>query len=126
MFIVDLPFRFIRALIAFTFGGLIGWVGIILIGLRFFHIITWPWWVAGQPLEYGVLYCLYMTIDGALYRAGRKEIGRYAVATMSDEHLGRLEMERTVREWQKEEEQNSGGVKKTGEAIGEEGERSLT
>lgn len=31
-----------------------------------------------MPLEYGVIYCLYMTIDGALYRAGLKDVGGYA------------------------------------------------
>jgi hypothetical protein len=70
MFIVDLPFRFIFAFLGFTFCGWIGWLGIVLIALRFFRIIGWPWWVAALPLEYGVLYCLYMTIDGALYRGG--------------------------------------------------------
>ena len=28
--------------------------------------------------EYGVIYCLYMTVDGALYRAGLKRVGGYA------------------------------------------------
>ena len=46
--------------------------------LRVFGVIHWPWWVAALPLEYGVIYCLYMTIDGALYRAGLKKIGGYA------------------------------------------------
>ncbi len=83
MFIIDLPFRFIFAFLGFTFGGWIGWVGIVLIALKLFHVISWPWWVAALPLEYGVLYCLYMTIDGALYRAGRKDIGGYARFTQS-------------------------------------------
>ncbi len=83
MFIIDLPFRFLFVLLGFTFRGWIGWVGLILIALRFFHVISWPWWVAALPLEYGVLYCLYMTIDGALYRAGRKGIGGYARFTQS-------------------------------------------
>jgi hypothetical protein len=78
MFLVDLPFRFLYVLIGFTFFGWIGWVGLILIGLRFFGVISWPWWVAALPLIYGVLYCLYMTIDGALYRAGLKGVGGYA------------------------------------------------
>ena len=78
MFLIDLPFRFIFAFLGFTFCGLIGWLGIILIALKLFRVIGWPWWVAALPLEYGVLYCLYMTIDGALYRAGLKNVGGYA------------------------------------------------
>src|SRR5262245_19452862 len=78
MFFVDLPFRFLYALIGFTFLGWIGWVGLILIGLKFFGVISWPWCVAALPLIYGVLYCIYMTIDGALYRAGLKGVGGYA------------------------------------------------
>jgi hypothetical protein len=81
MFIIDLPVRFILALLMFTFTGGIGWLGLILIALRFFGVILWPWWVAALPLEYGVLYSLYMTIDGALYRAGLKGVGRYAQFT---------------------------------------------
>jgi hypothetical protein len=80
-FLIDLPVRFIFALLGFTFGGWIGWLGIILVALRFFGVIHWPWWLAALPLEYGVVYCLYMTIDGALYRAGLKEIGGYARST---------------------------------------------
>src|SRR6476646_2885843 len=79
--IIDLLFRFIMAVSGFTFFGWIGWVGIVLIALRFFNVISWPWWVAALPLEYGVLYCLYMTIDGALYRAGLKDVGGYARLT---------------------------------------------
>ena len=73
------------------------WVGIALIALKLFGVIGWPWWVAALPLEYGVLYCLYMTIDGALYRAGRKDIGGYARFTTADEQLERVEFERAVR-----------------------------
>ena len=62
----------------FTLGGWIGWLGIILVLLRLFGVIDWPWWLAALPLEYGVIYCLYMTIDGALYRAGLKKVGGYA------------------------------------------------
>jgi len=80
-FIIDLPFRFVFALISFTFFGWIGWVGIVLIGLRFFGVIHWPWWAAALPLIYGGLYCLYMTIDGGLYRAGLKGVGGYAQFT---------------------------------------------
>jgi hypothetical protein len=80
-FLIDLPIRFIFALVGFTLGGWIGWLGIILVALRFFGVIHWPWWLAALPLEYGVIYCLYMTIDGALYRAGLKKVGGYASFT---------------------------------------------
>src|SRR5205085_11025489 len=80
-FLFDLPIRFIFALVGFTLGGWIGWLGIILVALRFFGVIHLPWWLAALPLEYGVIYCLYMTIDGALYRAGLKKIGGYARST---------------------------------------------
>lgn len=69
------------ALIKFTFNGLIGWLGIILILLKIFGIIHWSWWLVALPLEYGVIYCLYMTIDGARYRAGLKDVGAYASFT---------------------------------------------
>ncbi len=69
---------FFKALIVYTFGGLGGWIGIVLVLLRITGIIHWQWWVVTLPLEYGVIYCLYMTIDGALYRMGKKEAGRYA------------------------------------------------
>jgi hypothetical protein len=78
MFVIDLPIRFMFALFGFTLGGWIGWLGIILVLLRLFGVIHWPWWLAALPLEYGVIYCLYMTIDGALYRAGLKKVGGYA------------------------------------------------
>jgi hypothetical protein len=78
MFLIDLPIRFIFALVGFTLGGWIGWLGIILVLLRFLGVIHWPWWLVALPLEYGVIYCLYMTIDGALHRAGLKKIGGYA------------------------------------------------
>ena len=42
MFIIDLPFRFVFALIGFTFCGWIGWVGIVLIILKFIGVIDWP------------------------------------------------------------------------------------
>jgi hypothetical protein len=77
-FIFELLIRFILALLGFTFFGWIGWLGLLLIALKFFHVITWPWWATTLPLAYGVVYCLYMTIDGALYRAGLKGIGAYA------------------------------------------------
>ena len=69
---------FFSALIMFTIGGWIGWMGIILIILRIIGVIHWAWWIAALPLEYGVVYCLYMTIDGAKYRAGLKDAGGYA------------------------------------------------
>jgi hypothetical protein len=81
MFIIELPIRFIIALVRFTLTGWIGWLGLLLVSLRFFGVIHWPWWLASLPLEYGVIYCLYMTIDGALYRAGLKKMGGYARAT---------------------------------------------
>jgi hypothetical protein len=89
--IVVLPFRFILAFLAFTFFGWIGWVGIVLISLKVIGIIHWPWWVVALPVEYGVLYCLYMTIDGALYGAGRKDIGGYARLTSADEDIAFVE-----------------------------------
>ena len=69
---------FVLALIKFTFTGGIGWLGIIFILLRIFGIIHWAWWIIGLPLEYGVIYCLYMTIDGAKYQTGLKVAGAYA------------------------------------------------
>ena len=65
--------------------------------LKFFGVIGWPWWVAALPLEYGVLYCLYMTIDGALDRAGWKDVGGYARFTATDEQLASAEFERARR-----------------------------
>ncbi len=102
MFIIDLPFRFIFAFLGFTFLGWIGWVGIVLITLKLFHVISWPWWVAALPLEYGVLYCLYMTIDGALYRAGRKDIGGYARFTATDEQLADAEFQQALPNLERE------------------------
>lgn len=77
-FIAELPVRFVVSLFGFTLLGWIGWAGLILVALKFFGIIHWPWWAAALPLEYGVLYWLYMTIDGALYRTGSKDVGNYA------------------------------------------------
>jgi hypothetical protein len=65
----------------FTFTGWIGWLGIIMIIIRTIGVIHWPWWIVALPLEYGVIYCLYMTIDGAKYRAGLKDAGAYARST---------------------------------------------
>src|SRR5438132_437324 len=98
MFLIDLPLRFLFALISFTFRGWIGWSGIVLVLLKVIGVINWPWWVAALPLEYGVLYCLYMTIDGALYRAGKKGIGGYARFTTTDKQLALAEMEQAVRD----------------------------
>jgi hypothetical protein len=81
LFFLELPIRFVIAILGFTFGGWIGWLGIVLVVLRFFGVIHWQWWAAALPLEYGVIYCIYMTIDGALYRAGLKKVGSYARAT---------------------------------------------
>ncbi len=75
-FIIDLPFRFVFAFLGFTFLGWIGWVG--------------------------VLYCLYMTIDGALYRAGRKDIGGYARFTATDEQLADAEFQQALRNLERE------------------------
>jgi hypothetical protein len=88
-FLVELPIRFIFSLLAFTFLGWIGWLGIILVLLRFFGVIHWHWWLAALPLEYGVIYCVYMIIDGALYRAGLKDVGRYARSTSGLPDVGR-------------------------------------
>ena len=79
--LIDLPGRFTLAVAAFTFTGWIGWLGILLVILKLIGVIHWPWWLAALPLEYGVLYCLYMTIDGALYRAGLRDAGAYARVT---------------------------------------------
>jgi len=81
LFLIGLPVRFIIALVRFTLFGWIGWMGLILVSIRFIGVIHWPWWLVALPLEYGVIYCLYMTIDGALYRAGLKEMGGYARST---------------------------------------------
>ena len=69
---------FFSALIMFIITGWIGWLGIIFLILRMTDVIHWSWWIAALPLEYGVIYCLYMTIDGAKYRAGLKGVGAYA------------------------------------------------
>jgi hypothetical protein len=48
----------------------------------------------------------YMTIDGALYRAGLKDVGGYARFTSTDEQLAQAEMERKrqILEWESEKE----------------------
>ena len=102
LFLLDLPFRFVFALIGFTFLGWIGWVGLILIGLKFFRVISWPWWVVALPLIYGVLYCIYMTIDGAFYRAGLKGIGGYARMTATDEQIAQAEFAQGLRNLERE------------------------
>ena len=101
-FIIDLPFRFIFAFLGFTFLGWIGWVGIVLIALKLFGVIGWPWWIAALPLEYGVLYCLYMTIDGALFRAGLKGVGGYARGTATNEQIANAEFQQTLRNLERE------------------------
>ena len=94
MLLIDLPLRFILALIAFTFRGWIGWSGIVLVLLKVIGVIHWQWWVTALPLEYGVIYCLYMTIDGALYRAGLKQVGRYARFTTDEQVI----IQETIRD----------------------------
>lgn len=84
-FVIDLSLRFVTALMRFTLGGWIGWLGILLILLKVTDIIRWSWWLALLPLEYGVAYCAYMTVDGALYRAGVKGAGRYVRFTQGVE-----------------------------------------
>lgn len=90
MFLIDLPCRFLFALISFTFLGWIGWLGMLLVLLKVIGVIHWPWWVAALPLEYGVIYSVYMTIDGELYRAGLKDVGRYARFTQSEHEYAKL------------------------------------
>src|SRR5260370_3111918 len=96
MLLIDLPLRLLFALISFTFRGWIGWSGIVLVLLKVIGVINWPWWVAALPLEYGVIYCVYMTIDGALYRAGSKSVGRYAGFTQSEHEYGKLVAEKEL------------------------------
>jgi hypothetical protein len=109
IFLIQLPLRFILALISFTFGGLIGWAGIVLVLLKVIGIIHWPLWVAALPVEYGVLYCLYMTIDGALYRAGLKKVGGYARFTATDEDLAHAEVEQVLRNLERTNPAKLGG-----------------
>jgi hypothetical protein len=81
--ITNLIMTFFFALIRFTFFGWIGWLGIILILLKIISFIHWSWWLTALPLEYGAIYCLYMTIDGVRYRLGLKDAGGYARFTSS-------------------------------------------
>jgi hypothetical protein len=74
----QLLLTYIIALLQFSLMGFIGWIGIILLVLKLFCVIHWNWWLVLLPLEYGALYCIYMTIDGALLKAGKKEMGKYA------------------------------------------------
>ena len=90
MFLIDLPIRFLFALISVTFRGWIGWSGIVLVLVKVIGVINWPWWVAALPLEYVVIYCAYMTIDGALYRAGLKDVGGYARFTQGEHENAKL------------------------------------
>src|SRR5437016_7502681 len=96
MFLIDLPLRFLFALISFTFRGWIGWSGIVLVLLKVIGVIHWQWWVATLPLEYGVLYCAYMTIDGALYRAGLKGVGGYARFTTEQAIIDLAEIQKII------------------------------
>ena len=80
---------FIFALVGFTFSGWIGWVGMILLLLRIVGVIYWPWWLAALPLEYGVIYSVYMTIDGALHRGdfkGRREVRTFYASPVIYSH----------------------------------------
>jgi hypothetical protein len=54
-FLIDLPIRFVFALVGFTVGGWIGWLGIVLVSLRFCAVIHSRWWLAALPLEYGAV-----------------------------------------------------------------------
>lgn len=87
---VSLIKTFFSALIMFTISGWIGWLGIIFIILKIIGVIHLSWWITALPLEYGFFYCLYMTIDGAKYRAGLKDAGAYARLTSP---FSKLEME---------------------------------
>ena len=91
---------FFFALIAFIFTGGIGWLGIILILIRIFGFIHWSWWIVALPLEYGIIYCLYMTIDGARYRAGLKDAGTYARFTspLSKQESENLQIQTIIEE----------------------------
>ena len=77
----NLILTFLFALIRFIFKGYIGWIGLILVLLKLFGIINWTWWIILLPLEYGTIYCLYMTIDGVQYQLGLKSAGAYARQT---------------------------------------------
>ena len=88
LFIIDLPFRFVFAFIRMTLFGPIGWVGMVLLILKFTGIIKWPWWLVCLPIAYSAVYCIYMTIDGALYRLGLKKVGRYAAWTSDVDRFG--------------------------------------
>jgi len=48
-----------------------------------FHLSTGFRIDPALPLEYGAIYCMYMTIDGAKYSAGLKDAGAYAGYTAS-------------------------------------------
>lgn len=91
---------FFFALIKFTFTGGIRWLGIIFLLLRNFGIIHLAWWLAALPLEYGVIYCLYMTIDGAKYRAGLKDVGAYVRYTsqFSKQESENLQIQTIIKE----------------------------
>lgn len=96
---------YITALIAFVITGWIGWIGIILLILKIVGVIHWSWWIASLPLEYGAVYCLYMTIDGVKYRAG-KSAGAYARFTQP--FLQQLENENLQIEMENETQLTAG------------------
>jgi hypothetical protein len=91
---------FLSSLIMFTISGWIGWLGIIFILLKTIDIIHWSWWIAALPLEYGFVYCLYMTIDGSKYRAGLKDAGAYARFTspFSKQESENLQIQTIIKE----------------------------
>jgi len=97
---ISLIKTFLFSLLKFTLAGGIGWLGIIFILLKIFNIINWSWFIIGIPLEYGVVYCLYMTIDGAKYRAGLKSAGKHALYTsgLSKQEAENLQIQTIVKE----------------------------
>jgi len=96
----SLILTFLSALIMFTISGWIGWLGIIFIILRAINVIHWSWWIAALPLEYGFFYCLYMTIDGAKYKAGLNDAGAYARFTspLSKQDTENLQIQTIINE----------------------------
>ena len=107
--IINLIATFLFALIRFTFKGYIGWLGLILILLKILNIINWTWWIILVPLEYGIVYCLYMTIDGLQYQLGLKDAGAYARNTsgLSKEESQNLQIQIII----------NGGPEHIGETI---------
>ncbi len=96
----NLILTFLFALIRFIFKGYIGWIGLILVLLKLFGIINWTWWIILLPLEYGTIYCLYMTIDGVQYQLGLKSAGAYARQTsgLSKEESENIQIQAIINE----------------------------